>query len=150
MARQPNVLFIITDQQRADHNGFMGNDVVRTPHLDALAARGTVFANAWVSNPVCMPNRSTILTGRMPTAHGEFRAPRDGPPTLAVRRTHGESVEMDADLGPHPVAAECRHFVDAVRESAESVLTDGSEAVATLRILDAARASLATGAAVTP
>ena len=65
-----NVLFIIADQQRADHVGFMGNHVVRTPNIDAIAARGTVFENAWVSNPVCMPNRSTIMTGRMPTAHG--------------------------------------------------------------------------------
>lgn len=69
-ASRPNVLFIITDQQRADHTGFAGNDVVRTPNLDALAARGTVFDNAWVANPVCMPNRSTIMTGRMPSAHG--------------------------------------------------------------------------------
>ena len=69
-AAQPNVLFIITDQQRADHVGFAGNDVVRTPHLDSLAARGMVFDNAWVANPVCMPNRSTIMTGRMPSAHG--------------------------------------------------------------------------------
>lgn len=68
--RQPNVLFVITDQQRADHAGFAGNGVVRTPNIDALAARGTVFDNAWVANPVCMPNRSTIITGRMPTAHG--------------------------------------------------------------------------------
>ncbi|MEM7093067.1 MAG: sulfatase-like hydrolase/transferase [Actinomycetota bacterium] len=67
---RPNVLFIITDQHRADHVGFMGNSVVRTPNLDAIAARGTVFENAWVSNPVCMPNRSTIMTGRMPSAHG--------------------------------------------------------------------------------
>ncbi len=67
---QPNVLFIITDQQRADHTGFGGNEVVRTPNLDALAARGMVFDNAWVANPVCMPNRSTIMTGRMPSAHG--------------------------------------------------------------------------------
>jgi len=62
---KPNVLVIITDQHRADHVGFMGNQVVRTPHLDALAQRGTVFENAWVNNPVCMPNRSTIMTGRM-------------------------------------------------------------------------------------
>lgn len=68
--RQPNVLFICTDQQRADHTGFMGNSVVATPNLDALAASGTVFENAWVSNPVCMPNRSTMMTGRLPTAHG--------------------------------------------------------------------------------
>ena len=67
---RPNVLFIITDQQRADHVGFMGNQIVRTPHLDALSERGTVFENAWVSNPVCMPNRSTLLTGRLPSAHG--------------------------------------------------------------------------------
>ena len=66
----PNVLFIITDQHRADHVGFMGNEVVRTPHLDSIAARGTVFENAWVANPVCMPNRSTIMTGRMPSSHG--------------------------------------------------------------------------------
>ena len=70
MAGKPNILFIMTDQQRADHVGFMGNDVVRTPHLDSLAATGCVFDNAWVANPVCMPNRATILTGRMPTAHG--------------------------------------------------------------------------------
>jgi arylsulfatase A-like enzyme len=65
-----NVLFIITDQQRADHTGFMGNPVVQTPNLDQLAERSTVFTNAWVTNPVCMPNRCSILTGRMPTAHG--------------------------------------------------------------------------------
>ncbi|NCG36965.1 MAG: sulfatase-like hydrolase/transferase [Actinobacteria bacterium] len=70
MTNQPNVLFIITDQQRAADVGFMGNRVVRTPHLDALAARGMVFDNAWVANPMCMPNRSTIMTGRMPSAHG--------------------------------------------------------------------------------
>ena len=65
-----NVLFIITDQQRADHTGFMGNQVVKTPNMDRIADRGMVFENAWVSNPVCMPNRSSIMTGRMPSAHG--------------------------------------------------------------------------------
>jgi len=68
--RQPNVLFIITDQHRADHVGFNGNAVVQTPNLDSIAERGTVFDSCWVSNPVCMPNRSTIVTGRMPSAHG--------------------------------------------------------------------------------
>ncbi|MCP3989134.1 MAG: sulfatase-like hydrolase/transferase [Actinomycetia bacterium] len=69
-ASRPNILFIITDQQRADHVGFMGNDVVRTPNLDSIAARGTTFDNAWVANPVCMPNRCSIMTGRVPSAHG--------------------------------------------------------------------------------
>ena len=67
---RPNILFIITDQQRADHVGFAGNDVVRTPNLDSIAARGRTFDNAWVANPICMPNRSSIMTGRMPSAHG--------------------------------------------------------------------------------
>ena len=65
-----NVLFICTDQHRADHVGFGGNQVVRTPNLDALAERGTVFDRTYVANPVCMPNRSSILTGRLPSAHG--------------------------------------------------------------------------------
>lgn len=67
---RPNFLFLITDQHRADHVGFAGNEVVRTPHLDALAARSTVFERAFVANPICMPNRSTIMTGRMPSVHG--------------------------------------------------------------------------------
>lgn len=67
---RPNVLFVICDQLRADHLGFAGNPVVQTPNIDALAARGTVFDRAYVNNPVCMPNRSTIMTGRMPSAHG--------------------------------------------------------------------------------
>ncbi len=52
---RPNVLVIITDQQRADHVGFMGNGVVKTPNIDSIAERGMVFDQSWVSNPVCMP-----------------------------------------------------------------------------------------------
>lgn len=69
MPAAPNVLFVITDQLRADHVGFAGNPVVRTPCLDALAARGTVFDRCYVANPICMPNRATLVTGRMPSAH---------------------------------------------------------------------------------
>lgn len=67
---RPNILVFLTDQQRADHVGFGGNDVVRTPNLDALARSGTVFDSAYVSNPICAPNRGTIFTGTVPSAHG--------------------------------------------------------------------------------
>jgi arylsulfatase A-like enzyme len=67
---QPNFVFIIADQLRADHTGFGGNTIVRTPHLDALASRSVQFDQAFVANPICMPNRSSILTGRMPSVHG--------------------------------------------------------------------------------
>lgn len=66
----PNFLFVMTDQHRPDHTGFGGNEIVRTPHLDRLAARAMRFDRCFVSNPICMPNRSTILTGRMPSVHG--------------------------------------------------------------------------------
>jgi arylsulfatase A-like enzyme len=67
---RPNVLFFIADQLRADHVGFGGNPIVRTPNLDALAARSVVFENATVANPTCMPNRASLMTGRWPSAHG--------------------------------------------------------------------------------
>jgi len=60
----------MTDQHRPDFTGFGGNSLVRTPYLDALAAQSTRFNKAYVSNPICMPNRSTIFTGRMPSLHG--------------------------------------------------------------------------------
>lgn len=68
--RQPNFLFLITDQHRADHTGFGGNSEIQTPQLDALAQRSVRFDRAYVANPICMPNRSTILTGRQPSVHG--------------------------------------------------------------------------------
>ncbi len=70
MNDQPNVLFLITDQHRFDHVGFNGNTIVQTPNLDALAARSVNFKKTYVANPICMPNRSTIMTGRMPSTHG--------------------------------------------------------------------------------
>ncbi len=68
-ARRPNILFICTDQQRYDSLGCNGNTTARTPNLDALAASGARFENHIVANPVCMPSRSSMLTGRFPNAH---------------------------------------------------------------------------------
>jgi arylsulfatase len=67
---QPNFLIFVTDQHRADHLGCYGNPVVRTPHIDALAASGQRFERAYAASPVCMPNRGSIMTGRRPAAHG--------------------------------------------------------------------------------
>lgn len=70
MASQPNFLFFITDQQRADWLGCYGHPVLRTPHIDAIAAAGTRFDNFHVASPVCMPNRASLMTGRYPSVHG--------------------------------------------------------------------------------
>lgn len=70
MARPPNFILFVTDQHRADHLGCYGNTVVRTPAIDSIAARGTRFERFYVANPVCMPNRASLMTGRMPSVHG--------------------------------------------------------------------------------
>lgn len=61
-----NVIFIITDQQRADHLGCAGNPILKTPNLDRLASEGIRFTSAFVANPMCMPNRCSIMTGQYP------------------------------------------------------------------------------------
>lgn len=67
---QPNFLIFVTDQHRADHLGCYGNTIVRTPQIDALAAQGTRFERTYVANPVCMPNRGSMMTSRLPSIHG--------------------------------------------------------------------------------
>lgn len=68
--RRRNFLLISTDQQRADHLGCYGAKVLKTPNIDGLAARGIRFDKAYVASPVCMPNRASLVTGRMPSVHG--------------------------------------------------------------------------------
>jgi len=70
MNAKPNFLFITTDQQRADHLGCYGNAQIRTPHIDALAQRGRRFDRFYVATGVCMANRASLMTGRMPSVHG--------------------------------------------------------------------------------
>lgn len=70
MSGRPNFLYLITDQQRADHVGSYGNRVLQTPAIDSLAARGVSFDRFYVANPSCMPNRATMMTGRTPQANG--------------------------------------------------------------------------------
>ena len=65
-----NILFITSDQQRYDSLGCNGNTVARTPVLDGLAARGYRYERAYNQNTVCMPARSTMLTGQYVRTHG--------------------------------------------------------------------------------
>ena len=68
--KRPNFLFIITDQHRADHLGCYGHPVLKTPNIDQIADRGRLFEKFYVACAVCQPNRSTLMTGRMPSLHG--------------------------------------------------------------------------------
>lgn len=67
---RPNVLCIITDQQRRDHLGCAGNPIIQTPNIDQLAHSGARFERCYVNNPLCMPSRATLWTGRGIHDHG--------------------------------------------------------------------------------
>lgn len=68
--RPPNVVMIMTDNHGAWTLGCYGNSEIRTPHIDRLAREGTLFEQAFASNPVCSPTRATVLTGLLPSQHG--------------------------------------------------------------------------------
>lgn len=69
-AERPNVLFIAVD----DLNDWVGclNPIARTPHIDKLAARGTLFTNAHCQSPLCNPSRASLLTGLRPSTTGIY------------------------------------------------------------------------------
>ncbi|WP_166829815.1 sulfatase-like hydrolase/transferase [Thalassoroseus pseudoceratinae] len=60
---RPNVLLIVSDDQRPDTIAALGNTTIRTPNLDSLVQRGTTFTRATCANPICTPSRAEILTG---------------------------------------------------------------------------------------
>ena len=72
-AKQPNILYIMTDQQRYDSLGYTGLTPCRTPHLDALARNGTRFDNAYSVCALCSPARTSMLCGLYPHKHGMIR-----------------------------------------------------------------------------
>ena len=67
---KPNILFLLTDDQRWDTLSCMGNSVLKTPNIDKLAASGVTFDNAFVTTSICPSNRASILTGQHMRTHG--------------------------------------------------------------------------------
>src|SRR5919107_1648317 len=65
-----NVLFVMCDQLRWDHLSCAGHPFLRTPNIDALAARGVRFSEAFVQSGICGPSRMSFYTGRYVSTHG--------------------------------------------------------------------------------
>ncbi len=89
----PNLLFLFTDEQRFDTLGCYGNERIETPCLDRLAAESTCFERCYVTQPVCTPSRSSIMTGLWPHTTGctENNVPLpDDVPTLAEMLSKGD------------------------------------------------------------
>lgn len=75
--KRPNIIFILTDDQRWDALGFAGNSIIQTPQIDSLALSGKYFKNAFSSTPICAASRASILTGLYERTHAyTFQKPR--------------------------------------------------------------------------
>lgn len=83
-ARRPNIIFLLTDDQRFDSMGCVGNPIVQTPHLDRLAEGGVLFRNSFATTSICAVSRASFLTGQYERRHGvgDFRTPL-GPEAFA-------------------------------------------------------------------
>jgi alpha-L-rhamnosidase len=76
-SKKPNIIFILTDDQRWDALGIAGNSIIQTPEMDALARSGTYFKNAFSTTPICAASRASILTGLYERTHGyTFQKPK--------------------------------------------------------------------------
>ncbi len=83
----PNIVWIIADDQAYSDFGFMGHDLVRTPHLDKLASESAVFPNGYVPTSLCRASLATLITGKYAFDHGIcFNDPPDGIPHSATFR----------------------------------------------------------------
>jgi arylsulfatase A-like enzyme len=77
-SKRPNILFLFADDQRYNTLGCAGNEIIKTPTIDALASEGVRFRNAFVTTSVCWVSRATVLTGQWARTH----AMRDSVPTV--------------------------------------------------------------------
>jgi arylsulfatase A-like enzyme len=116
--KQPNILFIYSDQHRADVMGCAGNELVQTPNLDRLASEGMRFTQAWTESPICQPARASLLTGQYPHEHGiignftgecepDWRTytkvlQQAGYTTAVVGKTHYSNWPMGKEREPAP------------------------------------------------
>ncbi len=76
VADRPNIIFILTDDQRWDALGYAGNEIIQTPHMDEMAREGIYFENSFVTTPICAASRASIITGIYERTHDfTFRTP---------------------------------------------------------------------------
>ena len=136
MAPRPNLLFVMTDQQRFDTIASLGNTLARTPNLDRLVARGVACVNAYSTCPVCVPARYSIMTGCEPSrtswlsnwAPGDRVSKRCGPylaETLAARgyRTWGLG-KFHTEPRHEPLGFEVHEYSEELWPTEEEFLGD--------------------------
>ncbi len=133
--RPPDLILVMTDQQRHDQLGYASPQGPRTPNLDALAADGVVFANAYSASTTCVPARTSLMTGLL-----DHRAPHTGPLSLEegsftmphALRAAGYQTALVGKMHFHPMRADhgfdhvrlCEHLNAYVEDPRETGLLD--------------------------
>ena len=75
LAEHPNIIFLLSDDQRPDTIAALGNPVIQTPNLDRLVREGSTFTRATCANPLCVPSRAEILSGQTGFRNGGHDKP---------------------------------------------------------------------------
>ncbi len=109
---RPNILFVMTDQQRADALG-CAQDWMRTPALDRIAAEGVRFTQCITTTPVCVPARVTLATGRYPHNNSvwnnmDYTLPADAPTWMRAIRDLGYRTSLFGKTHLHPHRGDLR------------------------------------------
>lgn len=106
LARQPNILLIVSDDQGYPDLGCIGSKPVKTPHLDRLAAEGVRATSYYVTWPACTPSRGSVLTGRYPQRNGLYDMVRNDMVNFGYRygaEEYAVSPEMTLGLDPREI-----------------------------------------------
>ncbi|MEO0513843.1 MAG: sulfatase [Planctomycetota bacterium] len=140
MPKKPNILFVLTDQWRAQAMGFNKQDPVLTPALDAFHQEATTFNHAIACTPVCSPNRACLFTGRYPQHHGVVRngAAAVQPEQLLSRvfkesgyrngyigkwhLTGGDAHKVHKGMTPPPLRSDYEYWTSAIHNHAHFAL----------------------------
>jgi choline-sulfatase len=134
-----NSVFIFSDEHNREITGCYGNSIIKTPHMDALAARGTRFDNAYTNCPICVPARASLATGRYvhdiklwdnahpytgdPEGWGH-RLMQAGSEVTAIGKLHYRSAD---DASGWSEEIDTLHVIDGVGDVAGCIRTDMQE-----------------------
>ncbi len=123
-AQKPNVVMIISDDQAWTDYGFMGHEVVKTPHLDRLAKESLTFKRAYVPASLCCPSLASIITGKYPRQH---RVTSNDPPVPSGMKP----AEFAKSLGFQEGREIYNRYMDAEKTLPRELVANGYLALQT-------------------
>ena len=109
---RPNIVFVFSDQHRADAMGCAGDTAVITPNMDKLAAESVRFEQCCTNGPLCMPARTSLLTGQYINQHGQWGIQSTG--ADPHRQSHVRNMR---DAGYKTLVFGKTHFVPFIGQS---------------------------------